>query len=82
MATTRPLAQSLGTAFLDAFETGELLLRSDPGPGQDDISPSVRLSVCPPDSEDDGGEKLTDLQRSAEEELVNVHFQFELREVS
>ncbi|XP_027870640.1 vacuolar protein sorting-associated protein 13C isoform X6 [Xiphophorus couchianus] len=54
LATTRPLAQSLGPAFLDAFET---------------------------DSEDDGGEKLTDLQRSAEEELVNVHFQFELREV-
>ncbi|XP_043958536.1 vacuolar protein sorting-associated protein 13C isoform X2 [Gambusia affinis] len=54
LATTRPLAQSLGPAFLDAFET---------------------------DSEEDGGEKLTDLQRSAEEELINVLFKFELREV-
>ncbi|XP_014875628.1 vacuolar protein sorting-associated protein 13C-like isoform X2 [Poecilia latipinna] len=54
LATMRPLTQSLGPAFLDAFET---------------------------DSEEDGGEKLTDLQRSAEEELINVHFKFELREV-
>ncbi|XP_008400932.1 vacuolar protein sorting-associated protein 13C isoform X3 [Poecilia reticulata] len=54
LATMRPLTQSLGPAFLDAFGT---------------------------DSEEDGGEKLTDLQRSAEEELINVHFEFELREV-
>ncbi|KAM4744636.1 intermembrane lipid transfer protein VPS13C isoform 3-T3 [Anableps anableps] len=51
-------------------------------PRAQSIDPAF-LDTFETDSDEDAGEKLTDEehQRSTEEELINVHFKFELREV-